>query len=268
MCAVMTSSRERLPPTLSESPPAATPDGGDSAQNGRTARDPRYERAFAALSFVMNRHFIDHLLRAMRELDMDAESLILLGLVSHLGLVRLMAPGGAGAGADAGTDAAPVRGEPQPVRLRDLTVVSRLPRETIRRKLLGLRDAGYLEQRGRGWVLIPGRIDERMRAFNYQTLRRLLATVRELEAILVQAGRRPAAFAGGLAGKAASPEGAASPEDAAGPGQGIGRQETVSQEDAADRGDAISSGPPCPARTGRRTNPAPAGRPLPGGSSR
>ena len=177
-------------------------------------------------------------------------------------------PAGEGAGDAEGPDAARVRGVPQPVRLRDLTVVSRLPRETIRRKLLGLRDAGYLEQRGRGWVLIPGRIDERMRAFNYQTLQRLLATVRELEAILVQAGRRPAAFAGGLAGKAASPEGAASPEDAAGPGQGIGRQETVSREDAADRGDAISSGPPCPARTGRRTNPAPAGRPLPGGSSR
>lgn len=235
MCAVMTSSRERLPHTLSESRPAAAPDDGDSAHNGQSGqetRDPRYDQAFAALSFVMNRHFIDHLLRSMRELDMDAESLILLGLVSHLGLARLMTPGAAGG------DAAPSRREPQPVRLRDLTVVSRLPRETIRRKLVRLRDAGYLEQRARGWVLLPGRIDERIRAFNYQTLRRLLTTARELEAILVQAGRRPAAFMDGPAGGAAGP------------------------------GKALSSGPPCPVRTGRRTSRAPHGRPPPGDSSR
>ncbi|MGB3425085.1 MAG: hypothetical protein WBF84_18035 [Castellaniella sp.] len=226
----MTSSRERFPHTLSESGPAAAPDGGDSAQNGqsgREERDPRYDRAFAALSFVMNRHFIDHLLRSMRELDMDAESLILLGLVSHLGLARLMTPGAAGG------DAAPSRREPQPVRLRDLTVVARLPRETIRRKLVRLRDAGYLEQRGRGWVLNPARIDERIRAFNYQTLRRLLTTARELEAILSRTERRHPASA-----------------------------------DGPPPGEAVSSAPPCPARTGRRPNPAPNGRPPPGGSSR
>ncbi len=232
-----------------------TPEDGDSAQNGRTARDPRYDRAFAALSFVMNRHFIDHLLRSMRELDMDAESLVLLGLVSHLGLARLMTPGGAGG------DAVPSRKEPQPVRLRDLTVVSRLPRETIRRKLLGLRDAGYIEQRGRGWILLPGRIDERIRAFNYQTLRRLLTTARELEAILVQAGRRPAAFMDGPAGGAASP------------GQEIGQEAAIGPEGktgpaaTADPGQALSSGPPCPTRTGRRTSRAPHGKPPPGGSS-
>jgi hypothetical protein len=226
----MTSSRERFPHTLSESSPDAAPDGGDSAQNGQSVpeeRDPRYDRAFAALSFVMNRHFIDHLLRSMRELDMDAESLILLGLVSHLGLARLMTPGAAG------EQAGPSRREAQPVRLRDLTVVARLPRETIRRKLVRLRDAGYLEQRERGWVLNPGRIDERIRAFNYQTLRRLLTTARELEAILSRAEQRL-------------------PDSGGGPPNGT----------------ALSSVRPCPARTGRQRNPGPPGRPPPGGSSR
>lgn len=198
----MTSSRKIDPSRVPEPDAERDTNGGNSAQNGQTAgsqpsavqnggappeqRDPCSPQAFAAISFAMNRHFIDHLLRSMRVFDLDAESLILLGLVAHLGVARQMAPGQNSRQAPGSSpdhaDAATLT--PRPVRLRDLVIVSRLPRETIRRKLLTLRDAGRVRQTDEGWVLNPAAVDEHMRTFTLESMHRLLAAAREVEGLL------------------------------------------------------------------------------------
>jgi len=72
-----------------------------------------------------------------------------------------------------------------PVRLTDLCQITGLPRETIRRKLKKLQELGKVEQiTSHGWVYLPQGVDESLRAFNKETVIRLLATAEEVSNIL------------------------------------------------------------------------------------
>lgn len=153
--------------------------------------DAAFDQAFSMIAFALNRHLIDHMLRAMRELDVDFESLVLWGLLSHLNVAHLIPPG-----SSPGlvlNESGRLKGPPgafRPMRLRDIEQVSRLPRETVRRKLIKLRDQGFVLQEEAGWVLNPARVDPSLREFNRETARRTLRLGEELARLLAQGALR------------------------------------------------------------------------------
>lgn len=165
-----------------------------------------FDQAFGLVAFAMNRHLMDHMLRAMRELEVDFESLVLWGLLSHLNVAHLLLPG---TGPDILLDERGRLKETadrlRPMRLRDLEQVSRLPRETVRRKLLGLKERGYVVQVDGGWLFNRERVDPSLREFNRETARRTLRLAEEMGRLLTQGLAR----AGEPGDAAPGPEGAA-----------------------------------------------------------
>lgn len=169
-------------PPMSDKP-ELDPNGG--------AFDAAFDQSFSLIAFTLNRHLIDHMLRAMRELEVDFESLVLWGLLSHLNVAHLMPPGSSPdlvLNDEGRLKAAP--GELRPMRLRDLEQVSRLPRETVRRKLHRLRDLGYVVQVDGAWTLDRTRVDPSLRDFNRETARRTLRLSEELARLLAQGALR------------------------------------------------------------------------------
>jgi hypothetical protein len=153
-----------------------------------------FDHAFGLVAFALNRHLIDHMLRCMRELDVDFESLVLWGLLSHLNIAHLMPPGAAVSQVlnESGRFKGP-QGAIRPQRLRDLEQVSRLPRETIRRKLLRLQELGYVEQTEAGWIFSRARVDPALREFNRESARRMLLLGQEVNRLLQDGARQAAA---------------------------------------------------------------------------
>lgn len=170
----------------------------DAELDGRSPEfDAAFDQSFGLIAFALNRHLIDHMLRSMRELDVDFESLVIWGLMSHLNVAHLIPPGSVPdtilneRGRLTGpTDAI------RPMRLRDLEQVSRLPRETVRRKLLRLQELGYVEQVDGGWTFNRSRVDPSLREFNRETARRTLLLGQELHRLLREGGKRARASKG------------------------------------------------------------------------
>lgn len=149
------------------------------------AFDAAFDQSFGLVAFAMNRHLIDHMLRAQRELQVDFESLVIWGLLAHLNSAHLVAPGssphsildGQGLLKDLGAGL-------RPQRLRDLEQIARMPRETIRRKLAALEVRGYVERSGPGWIYRRDSVTPQMRDFNRESARRLLQAADEVGALL------------------------------------------------------------------------------------
>jgi hypothetical protein len=171
--------------------------GSPESDPGSPAFDQAFDQAFSMIAFALNRHLIDHMLRAMRELDVDFETLVLWGLLSHLNVAHLMPPGSS---LDVVLNNSGRLKNPtnafRPMRLRDLEQVSRLPRETVRRKLNKLKELGYVVQVEGGWVLDASRVDPSLREFNRETARRTLLLGQELHRLLREGGKRAQASKG------------------------------------------------------------------------
>lgn len=174
-----------------------------AARRTRPELDPRsnafeaaFEQSFGLIAFAMNRHLIDHMLRAQRELQVDFDSLVIWGLLAHLNTAHLVPPGSSphsilddfGRLRDIGPGL-------RPLRLRDLEQISRMPRETIRRKLAALEARGFVERNGSGWIYRRDSVDARLIEFNRETARRLLVVAEEIGHLL-GAGHEKAAQRG------------------------------------------------------------------------
>lgn len=172
--------------SIREQSAADRQDDGDPRDPLSAAFDHGFNQSFGLLAFAMNRHLVDHMLRAMRELEIDFESLVIWGLLAHLNVAHLVPPGSAPRSVlnEVGRFTGPP-GQFRPMRLRDLEQVSRLPRETVRRKLKRLEEKGFVEQAGGGWLYRREPIEPRLREFNRETLRRLLSLNNELVRLLV-----------------------------------------------------------------------------------
>lgn len=136
----------------------------------------------------MNRFIVDHVIRAARQVDNDTESLILLGMLSHLNVVHLLLPGSR---PSAVLDETGRLADPQlrlrPVRIRDLVQITGRPRETIRRKLELLEAAGRVQRLAGGWVLRVDAIDAEMQEMTMQSARRFLEVADVMRAALADA---------------------------------------------------------------------------------
>jgi hypothetical protein len=155
--------------------------------------DRAFDRAFVMAAFVVNRHLIDHMLRVGRELMLnDYEALLIWGVLAHQNIAHLLPPGGL---PSAVLDDRGLFGEAgeglRPLKLRDLVQITRLPRETVRRKLARLAEQRWIERTPRGWLSSGARLEPTLREFTRESARRFLATADELARILRDADRAP-----------------------------------------------------------------------------
>ena len=149
------------------------------------AFDAAFDQSFGLVAFAMNRHLIDHMLRAQRELQVDFESLVIWGLLAHLNSAHLVPPGSSPSSIL--DDVGRLRDTTQrlrPMRLRDLEQIARMPRETVRRKLAALEARGFVERGTQGWLYRRDSVDARLIEFNRETARRLLVVVEEIKRFL------------------------------------------------------------------------------------
>ena len=143
--------------------------------------DAAFDRAFVLIAFRLNRHLIDHMLRASRAFDIDYESLVIWGVLSHQNVAHLLPPGNAPASmlTERGriVDHA---AELRPLRLRDMAQITGIARETVRRKLALLEAAGRVRRVTGGWVVNRDMPDAPLREFTRESARRFLAAAKEV----------------------------------------------------------------------------------------
>ncbi len=159
------------------------------ALQGLRDYDLAFDGAFSLVAFVMNRHLIDHMLRAARLLDDgDFESLILWGILAHQNVAHLMPPGSMPTAVLTETGNVPdVEDRLRPLLLRDLSAIAGIPRETARRKLERLAAQGYVERSGRAWVVSTQRLEPDLREHTRESVKRMLAAADEVRAALAAA---------------------------------------------------------------------------------
>jgi hypothetical protein len=180
------------PPASAPAPHRAGLVPGIGGRHARPELDPRsaafdaaFDQSFGLVAFAMNRHLIDHMLRAQRELQVDFESLVIWGLLAHLNSAHLVPPGSSPRSILDDTGRLKHLGPGlRPLRLRDLEQISRMPRETVRRKLAALEARGFVERGTQGWVYRRDSVDARLIEFNRETARRLLLAAEEIGRLL------------------------------------------------------------------------------------
>jgi hypothetical protein len=159
--------------------------------------DRAFDRAFAMAAFALNRHLIDHMLRIGRELTLDDyEAMLIWGVLAHQNVAHLLPPGALPSVVL--DDRGRLDGAPEgrrPLRLRDLVQITRLPRETVRRKLEKLAAQQWVERTSQGWLSSRARLEPTLREFTRESVRRFLATADEVMRILQDADQEPAARA-------------------------------------------------------------------------
>ncbi|MCU0921690.1 MAG: hypothetical protein MUF16_15375 [Burkholderiaceae bacterium] len=176
-----------MPRISAKSRPAAGPDYNAPGLPGEQPVDsahiaPAYWRAFSLVAFTMNRFIVDHVVRSARQFDNDTETMILFGMLSHLNVAHLMPPGSRPSQVLNAHGRVP---DPQPqlrpVRVRDLTLISGRPRETIRRKLEALLQQGQVLRVDDGYVLNVASIDPQMHALALDGVKRFLEAARVMQ---------------------------------------------------------------------------------------
>jgi hypothetical protein len=158
----------------------------DDSNTGYSQHDRAMDRAFALVAYHVNRHLVDHMLRMARELSMDFECAVLLGILAHQNVAHLMPPGTPPTSVldETGRLKEERAAELHPLRIRDLVQISGIPRETVRRKLALLESAGHVRQVDGGWIVDRGGVDESLREFTRESVRRLLQTAQTVNDIL------------------------------------------------------------------------------------
>ncbi|APC19605.1 hypothetical protein BLL42_28250 (plasmid) [Pseudomonas frederiksbergensis] len=142
-----------------------------------TTLDEQLEKAFIIASFTANRFLVDHMRRASHELNLDLESLIILGVLAHANISTSIIPG------QSYKKQMPI--SINPIRTSDISAICNIPKETTRRKLKKLKDRGIINRNHEGlWLINPIGIDEKTRLFTKEMIKRLLQTAKNIEAIL------------------------------------------------------------------------------------
>lgn len=141
-----------------------------------------FARAFGLVAFVMNRHIVDHMVRATRHFGIDYQTLVLWGVLAHQNCAHLLPPGSLPSKVldDRGRLPDPQMATLRPLRLRHLSEIAGVPRETTRRKLKVLRELGWITEVKQGWVVDPEKFGPEIREFTLESTRRFLAAAAEV----------------------------------------------------------------------------------------
>lgn len=154
--------------------------------------DNAYNGAFSIVAYVTNRYLVDHMLRVGRILtDNDFEAMVIWGVLAHQGVAHLMPPGVL---PTAVLDERGRLGDNEtlikPLRLRDISQITGIPRETTRRKLAQLAQKKYINKVTQGWVISADRVEPDLREFTRESVMRLLAVSEEIMTALRNADER------------------------------------------------------------------------------
>lgn len=68
----------------------------------------------------------------------------------------------------------------KPLRLRDITGITGIPRETVRRKLAQLAEKRCVRKLPNGWVVSGARVEPELRDFTRESVIRFLSVAEEL----------------------------------------------------------------------------------------
>ena len=156
--------------------------------------DAAFDRAFVLVTYALNRHLVDHMLRVGRQLTgNDFESMVIWGVLAHQNVAHLLPPGSFPSDVldDRGRLGAPIG--LRPLRLRDVVQITGIPRETVRRKLARLAAERWIARAGDGWVVSPERTEPELRDFSRESVRRFLGVAGEIMRALREADEALAA---------------------------------------------------------------------------
>jgi hypothetical protein len=143
--------------------------------------DASFDRCFGMVAFQLNRYLIDHTLRVGRQLTGDDyEAMLIWGVLAHQNVAHLLPPGSHPCSVLNERGRVDLGRARNPLRLRDVAQITRLPRETVRRKLEKLAAAGRVERVAEGWLITQHEIDDALREFSRDNVRRFLATADEV----------------------------------------------------------------------------------------
>ncbi|MDC8773021.1 hypothetical protein [Roseateles albus] len=136
----------------------------------------------------MNRHLIDHMLRVGRQLtDNDYEAIVIWGVLAHQNIAHMLPPGGGPSSLLNERGRITSTQGMRPLRLRDVTQIARLPRETVRRKLEKLATAGWIERQSDGWVICADHSAALLRELSRENVRRFLSAADDVLRALKEA---------------------------------------------------------------------------------
>lgn len=159
-------------------------EGQIPAESGDALRE-RLGQVFSYVAFTENRYIIDHMLRFSRHFGFDFETMVIWGVLANQNVAHLMPLRGPQG------DLRDVRGESvdvgtamRPVRVRDLTQITGIPKETVRRKLGLLERDGWIRRRQSGWVMCHERVRSDLGAFTEESVKRLLGAADHIRRIL------------------------------------------------------------------------------------
>ena len=148
-----------------------------------STQDIGLDKAFSVLAFTVNRHIVDHWRRVSLDLGMDFESAYIWGILAHTNVMCHFPPGLNGDNLI--RSAGSFEGHAKPVRLTDLADITKLPTETVRRRLKKLEQQGKVMQtRDKSWQILSTGVDQHTIDFTKETIRRFLVTAKEIERIL------------------------------------------------------------------------------------
>jgi len=184
-------------------PPLPTPLSATNHKRIAELRDLKdfeaaYDGAFGIVAYATNRFLIDHMLRVGRILTQnDFEAMVIWGVLAHQGVAHLMPPGVLPSAilSERGrvvTDDSQIK----PLRLRDISDITGIARETTRRKLNQLAEKHFVRKVPLGWVISSERVEPDLRDFTRESVMRLLAVADEIMSALRDADDR--SNAGGL----------------------------------------------------------------------
>lgn len=185
---VMSSHEDKDKPTRDIDDAQAIPDL--MRENRLTASEmDNFDRAFGLIAFTLNRYIVDHLLRFARQFGPDYQMLVVWGVVAHQCVIHLLPANSRPRGLlnQQGLLADPAP-ELRAVRQRDLSQITGIPKETVRRKLIKLEQHGWIRRQGAGWVLDRENLDPELREFSRESAKRLLAVSDHIRTLLREAG--------------------------------------------------------------------------------
>lgn len=146
--------------------------------------EDRYQRAFGLLAFTVNRHVVDHMRRMRVELLLDPETAQIWGTLAHMNVLPNL-PLGANPMEILDELGRSKNFSLTPIRLTELSQVTGLPRETIRRKLELLQSMGKAERHEEGgWVYRSAGVSDLEVEFTRKTVLQFLQTAQALLSIL------------------------------------------------------------------------------------
>ncbi|MGU3628801.1 helix-turn-helix domain-containing protein [Comamonas sp. C24C] len=147
--------------------------------------DIAYNKSFVLVAYIANRFLIDHMLRSARLFaNNDFETMVIWGVLAHQNVGHLMPPGIAPEAVLSERGRLESEEKLRPLRLRDVSAITGIPRETTRRKLEAMADKGFVRKTDCGWIVIGERAEPEIREFTKETIMRMVSACDDVLAAL------------------------------------------------------------------------------------